>query len=108
MELNDLALGVFHTVILQFDKRWIGMGLKATQHVRGQEPFDAVMMFKALLLGQWQSLSDATLIESAARPSKTITIETDSSGAEIVYEDKGSSSQPGLAQREKDQKCNHA
>ena len=27
----------------------------------GQEPFDALMMFKAILLGQWHSLSDAGL-----------------------------------------------
>ena len=27
----------------------------------GQEPFDALMMFKAILLGQWHSLSDAAL-----------------------------------------------
>lgn len=45
-------------------------------HAGGREPFDAVMMFKTLLLGQWHSLSDTTLIESAARPSKTITIES--------------------------------
>ncbi|SDZ08154.1 transposase [Nitrosomonas sp. Nm33] len=27
----------------------------------GQEPFDALMMFKAILLGQWHNLSDAAL-----------------------------------------------
>lgn len=27
----------------------------------GQEPFDALLMFKAILLGQWHSLSDAAL-----------------------------------------------
>lgn len=30
-------------------------------HDGGQEPFDALMMFKAILLGQWHSLSDAEL-----------------------------------------------
>ena len=30
----------------------------------GQEPFDELMMFKAILLGQWHSLSDAKLEES--------------------------------------------
>ncbi|PXW78328.1 IS5 family transposase, partial [Nitrosomonas sp. Nm84] len=30
-------------------------------HGGGQEPFDALMMFKAILLGQWHSLSDAAL-----------------------------------------------
>ena len=130
----------------------------------GQEPFDSVLMFKAMLLGQWHSLSDAkleeallvridfmqfcglslsdpvpdettlcrfrnrliergvldkvlgkvneqlqshglmvkavsgavldaTLIESAARPDKTITLQQDETGANIVYED---GSCPGL------------
>ena len=27
-------------------------------HGGGQEPFDGLMMFKAILLGQWHSLSD--------------------------------------------------
>jgi len=135
----------------------------------GQEPFDCVMMFKAVLLGQWHGLSDpkleealivrldfmqfcgmnledpipdattlcrfrnrlvkaglldkllakinaqiqahglmvmhatgavidATLIESAARPNKTVTIEVDTSGREVVFED-GSS--PGIVYEEK-------
>jgi len=130
----------------------------------GQEPFDALMMFKAILLGQWHSLSDAgleqalcvridflqfcglslsdampdettlcrfrnrllandrldgllacineqiqshglmikgvtgavidaTLIESAARPNKTITLEVDAEGKAVQYED---GSQPGI------------
>ena len=29
--------------------------------VEGQEPFDTLLMFKAILLGQWHSLSDAAL-----------------------------------------------
>lgn len=32
----------------------------------GQNPFDAIMMFKALLLGQWHSLSDPKLEEALA------------------------------------------
>lgn len=130
----------------------------------GQEPFDALMMFKAILLGQWHSLSDAgleqalcvridflqfcglslsdaipdettlcrfrnrlvvndrldvllasineqiqshglmikgatgavidaTLIESAARPKKAITLEVDAEGKGVQYED---GSQPGI------------
>jgi len=136
----------------------------------GQEPFDALLMFKAILLGQWHSLSDAeleralyvrldfmrfcglllsdavpdettlcrfrnrlikhqrlegllaqinaqlqghglmvkgasaaivdaTLIESAARPNKTITVETDSTGQTIQFED---GSQPGVSCAEQD------
>jgi IS5 family transposase len=135
----------------------------------GQEPFDALMMFKAILLGQWHSLSDAaleqalcvridflhfcglslldtipdettlcrfrnrlvagnkldilladingqiqshglmvkgtigavidaTLIESAARPQKTITVEVDAEGKTIQFED---GSQPGISCVEK-------
>ncbi len=131
----------------------------------GQEPFDALMMFKAILLGQWHSLSDAaleqalyvridfinfcglslsdaipdettlcrfrnrlvtndklddlltsineqlqshglmikgatgavidaTLIESAARPNKTITLEVDAEGKAFQFED---GSQPGIS-----------
>ena len=30
----------------------------------GQEPFDCLLMFKAILLGQWHSLSDAKLEEA--------------------------------------------
>jgi IS5 family transposase len=141
-----------------------GLYKRDMSHGGGQEPFDAVMMFKAILLGQWHSLSDrqleesllvrldfmqfcgldlsadvpdettlcrfrnrlikaellegllqrineqlqshglmvkeargavldATLIESASRPLRTITIEKDDSGGEVVYED-GSS--PGV------------
>lgn len=135
----------------------------------GQEPFDVLMMFKAILLGQWHSLSDpkleqalnvridfmhfcgltladvvpdettlcrfrnrliksnkmekllmcinsqlqehglmikgttaavldATLIESAARPKRTITLETDKQGNVITQED---GSQPGVVCMEK-------
>lgn len=131
----------------------------------GQEPFDGLMMFKATLLGQWHSLSDAaleqalcvridflqfcglslsdeipdettlcrfrnrlvandrldgllasineqlqshglmikgatgavidaTLIESAARPKKTITLEMDAEGKAVQFED---GSQPGIS-----------
>ena len=130
----------------------------------GQEPFDALLMLKAILLGQWHSLSDtsleqalcvridflqfcglslsdkipdettlcrfrnhlvvndrldgllasineqiqshglmikgatgavidATLIESAARPKKTITLEMDAEGKAVQFED---GSQPGI------------
>lgn len=136
----------------------------------GQEPFDCLLMFKAILLGQWHSLSDAkleeallvridflqfcglkltddvpdettlcrfrnrliehnrldkllacineqiqshglmvkhatgavvdaTLIESAARPNRTITIETDATGKEVVFED---GSRPGMTCEEKE------
>jgi IS5 family transposase len=135
----------------------------------GQEPFDVLMMFKAILLGQWHSLSDpklehaltvridfmqfcglsltdtvpdettlcrfrhrliaagkldtllacvndqlqtqglmvkgttatvldATLVQSAARPNHTITLETDAQGNPISYED---GSQPGMVCTEK-------
>ena len=131
----------------------------------GQEPFDALLMFKAILLGQWHSLSDAgleqalcvridflhfcglslsdaipdettlcrfrnrlvvnnkldglladineqiqshglmvkgaigavidaTLIKSAARPNKTITLEVDAEGKTVQFED---GSQPGIS-----------
>lgn len=134
----------------------------------GQEPFDALMMFKAILLGQWHNLSDAgleqalcvridflqfcglslsdaipdettlcrfrnrlvtndklddllasineqiqshglmikgatgavidaTLIESMARPKKTITLEVDAEGKVVQYED---GSQPGISYTE--------
>lgn len=141
-----------------------GLYKRELSHGGGPEPFDALMMFKAILLGQWHSLSDreleeslllrvdfiqfcgldlndpvpdettlcrfrnrlihaglldkllrkvnaslqsrglmvkassgavldATLIESSARPRRTITIETDETGEEVVYED---GSRPGL------------
>lgn len=132
----------------------------------GQEPFDCLVMFKAIVLGQWHSLSDAkleeallvridflqfcgltlmdavpdettlcrfrhrlvkanllnpllwkinrqiqqhglmvkeatgavldaTLISSAARPNKTITVESDASGEAVTFED---GSQPGVVE----------
>lgn len=135
----------------------------------GQEPIDPLIMFKAILLGQWHNLSDpkleqalrvridfmhfcgltlsddvpdettlcrfrhrliehnrldqllacintqlqahglmvkgataavldATLIQSAARPKQTITLETDAQGEGITYED---GSQPGVSCTEK-------
>jgi IS5 family transposase len=143
-------------------------GLYKRDHSRagGQEPFDCLMMFKAIVLGQWHSLSDAkleeallvridflqfcglalmdkvpdettlcrfrnrlvkagllntllgtinkqiqrhglmvkeatgavldaTLISSAARPNKTITIETDADGELVTFED---GSQPGVVE----------
>ena len=146
-------------------------GLYRRDHTNrgGQEPFDCLLMFKALLLGQWHSLSDekleqallvridfmqfcglnltddvpdettlcrfrnrliraellgkllaqintqlqahglmvakatgavvdATLIQSAARPNKTITVQTDEAGQETVYED---GSRPGVIYEEK-------
>ena len=140
-----------------------------SSHAGGQEPFDALLMFKAILLAQWHCLSDekleealnvridfmqfcgltlsdpvpdatticrfrnrlikankldallasinaqlqrqnlmvkeatgavidATLIESAVRPNKSITIETDSEGQQIIYAD---GSQPGIICDEK-------
>ncbi len=38
-----------------------GLYKRELSHGGGQEPFDALMMFKAILLGQWHSLSDAAL-----------------------------------------------
>uniref|UniRef100_UPI00263270AE transposase n=1 Tax=Nitrosomonas sp. TaxID=42353 RepID=UPI00263270AE len=38
-----------------------GLYKRELSHAGGQEPFDALMMFKAILLGQWHSLSDAAL-----------------------------------------------
>lgn len=149
---------------------FIGLYKREQSHAGGQEPFDCLLMFKAILLGQWHSLSDAkleqalyvridflqfcglnlldavpdettlcrfrnrlikankldkllglinaqiqshglmvskatgavldaTLIASAARPNKTITLETDTQGEAIVYED---GSQPGISCTEKD------
>jgi IS5 family transposase len=142
-----------------------GLYKRESSHAGGQEPFDSLVMFKAILLGQWHSLSDpkleealhvridfmqfcgltmsdtvpdettlcrfrnrlihankfdqllasinaqlqqqslmikaatgavidATLIESAARPNKTITVETDQDGQAITFDD-GSS--PGIS-----------
>ncbi|MBK9662446.1 MAG: IS5 family transposase [Nitrosomonas sp.] len=142
-----------------------GLYRRELSHGGGREPFDALMMFKAILLGQWHSLSDAaleqalsvridflqfcglslsdaipdettlcrfrnrlvtgdrlddllasineqlqshglmikgatgavidaTLIESAARPKKTITLEVDAEGKAVQFED---GSQPGIS-----------
>ena len=38
-----------------------GLYKRELSHGGGQEPFDGLLMFKALLLGQWHSLSDAAL-----------------------------------------------
>jgi len=38
-----------------------GLYKRELSHGGGQEPFDALLMFKAILLGQWHSLSDAGL-----------------------------------------------
>jgi len=42
------------------------VGLYKREHSQGggQQPFDSVLMFKAVLLGQWHSLSDAKLEEA--------------------------------------------
>ncbi len=143
----------------------MGLYKRELSHGGGQEPFDALLMFKAILLGQWHSLSDAaleqalcvridflqfcglslsdaipdettlcrfrnrlvtsnrldgllgsineqlqshglmikgatgavidaTLIESAARPRKTITLEIDTEGKAVQFED---GSQPGIS-----------
>jgi len=147
----------------------IGLYKREQSKGGGQEPFDVLMMFKAILLGQWHSLSDpklehaltvridfmhfcgltltdaipdettlcrfrnrliaagkldnllacvndqlqkqglmvkgttgavldATLVQSAARPNQTITLETDTQGNTIRYED---GSQPGVVCTEK-------
>lgn len=146
-----------------------GLYKREQSRAGGQEPFDGLMMFKAILLGQWHSLSDpkleealtvridfmhfcglrltdavpdettlcryrnrliqagkldkllscvntqlqeqglmvkgttaavldATLVQSAARPNQTITLETDTEGNTIHYED---GSQPGVVCTEK-------
>lgn len=135
-----------------------GLYKREASRAGGQEPFDALLMFKALLLGQWHNLSDlkleealivrldfmqfcgltlsdatpdettlcrfrnrlvqankldpllaqinaqlqdhnlmvkaatgavldATLIQSAARPKQTITLETDQAGQAVIQED---------------------
>ncbi|PTQ81235.1 transposase-like protein DUF772 [Nitrosomonas ureae] len=38
-----------------------GLYKRELSHGGGQEPFDGLLMFKAILLGQWHSLSDAAL-----------------------------------------------
>ena len=38
-----------------------GLYKRELSHGGGQEPFDVLLMFKAILLGQWHSLSDAAL-----------------------------------------------
>jgi IS5 family transposase len=146
-----------------------GLYKRDTSGAGGQEPFDVLLMFKAILLGQWHSLSDpkleealrvridfmhfcgltlsddvpdettlcrfrnrliaarkmdkllacvnaqlqahglmikgttaavldATLVQSAARPKQTITLETDAEGEAITHED---GSQPGIVCTEK-------
>lgn len=146
-----------------------GLYKRESSHAGGQEPFDPLIMFKAILLGQWHSLSDpkleealqvridfmqfcgltmsdavpdettlcrfrnrlihankldlllasinaqlqqqnlmlkaatgavidATLIQSAARPTKSITVETDQDGQAITFED---GSNPGVSCTEK-------
>jgi transposase, IS5 family len=146
-----------------------GLYKRESSGAGGQEPFDALVMFKAILLGQWHSLSDpkleealhvridfmqfcgltmsdavpdettlcrfrnrliqadkldrllatintqlqqqnlmlkaatgavidATLIESSARPNKTITLETDQDGQAITFDD---GSNPGVTCTEK-------
>ena len=146
-----------------------GLYKRESSHAGGQEPLDPLIMFKAILLGQWHSLSDpkleealhvridfmqfcgltmsdavpdgttlcrfrnrlihankldqllgsinaqlqqqnlmlkaatgavidATLIESAARPTKSITVETDQDGHAITFDD---GSNPGVSCTEK-------
>ena len=41
-----------------------GLYKRELSHGGGQEPFDALLMFKAILLGQWHSLSDSALEQS--------------------------------------------
>ena len=64
-----------------------GLGLyrRELSHDGGQEPFDGLMMSK----GATGTVIDATLIESAARPIKTITLE--------VAVQFGDGSQPGIS-----------
>jgi len=38
-----------------------GLYKRELSHGGGQEPFDGLLMFKAILLGQWHNLSDAAL-----------------------------------------------
>lgn len=45
-------------------KHLTGLYKREASRAGGQEPFDALMMFKAILLGQWHSLSDAKLEEA--------------------------------------------
>ena len=77
-----------------------GLSQRELSHAGGQEPFDAVMMFKVLLLGQWHSLSDAKL-EEACRPGmifeEKVSADQDASW---LKKGKRKPSQPGLAQRE--------
>ena len=42
-----------------------GLYKRELSHDGRQEPFDGLLMFKAILLGQWHSLSDAALGASA-------------------------------------------
>lgn len=155
----------------QLRPRFNGLYRREVTHGGGRDPFDCLLMFKAVLLGQWHSLSDpkleeallvridflqfcgleltdtvpdettlcrfrnrlikanlldgllaeinnqiqahglmvkgatgavidATLIQSAARPNKTITLDTDDSTGEVIqYED---GSQPGVIYEEKE------
>ena len=41
-----------------------GLYKREMSRAGGQEPFDALLMFKALLLGQWHNLSDLKLEEA--------------------------------------------
>lgn len=152
-----------------FRKHLNGLYKRETSGAGGQEPFDVLMMWKAILLGQWHNLSDpkleealrvridfmhfcgltlsddvpdettlcrfrnrliatrkmdtllrcvntqlqahglmikgttaavldATLVQSAARPKQTITLETDAQGEAITFDD---GSQPGVMCTEK-------
>ena len=69
-----------------------GLGLyrRELSHDGGQEPFDGLMMSK----GATGTVIDATLIESAARPKKTIILEVDAKDKAVQYED---GSQPGIS-----------
>ncbi len=152
-----------------FREHLSGLYKREASKAGGQEPFDVLMMWKAVLLGQWHSLSDpkleealrvridfmhfcgltlsddvpdettlcrfrnrliatrkldkllacvnaqlqahglmikgttaavldATLVQSAARPKQSITLETDAQGEAITHED---GSQPGVVCTEK-------
>lgn len=41
-----------------------GLCKRESSHAGGQVPFDPLVMFKAILLGQWHSLSDSKLEEA--------------------------------------------
>lgn len=48
----------------QFRKEFKGLYKQEENHKGGQQPYDPLKMFKAILLGQWHSLSDPKLEES--------------------------------------------